>query len=61
MLEHGEQQPVRLGLHRSDYMLHRPAAAPGEDAAPVGILQVELNTIASSFGCLSTKVGVCSS
>ncbi|KAJ9512241.1 hypothetical protein QJQ45_012796 [Haematococcus lacustris] len=33
-----------LGLHRSDYMLDAPSAA---------FLQVELNTIASSFGCLS--------
>ena len=33
---------------RSDYMLHTPTNS---------LLQVELNTIASSFGCLSTLVG----
>jgi glutathione synthase len=38
-------QPVRLGLHRSDYMLDGPSG---------GILQVEINTIASSFGCASS-------
>lgn len=39
-----------LGIHRSDYMLHEQE---GDDR---NILQVELNTIASSFGSLSTKV-----
>ena len=34
---------------RSDYMVDEPSGS---------ILQVELNTIASSFGCLSTKVRV---
>lgn len=38
---------VVLGVHRSDYMLDAPSG---------GFLQVELNTIASSFGCLSTLV-----
>ena len=37
----------RLGIHRSDYMLH---------TAERQIKQVELNTIASSFAGLSTKV-----
>eukprot|EP00949_MAST-11_sp_MAST-11-sp1_P000241 g241.t1 len=41
-----EKQPIRLGILRSDYMLHEGG----------GILQVELNTIASSFGCLSSRV-----
>ncbi|KAI8475146.1 MAG: glutathione synthetase [Monoraphidium minutum] len=36
---------VVLGIHRSDYMLDAPSG---------GFLQVELNTIASSFACLST-------
>jgi len=36
-------QKIRLGIHRSDYMLHLDGK----------ILQVELNTIASSFGCIS--------
>ncbi|KAH9256239.1 glutathione synthetase [Batrachochytrium salamandrivorans] len=40
-------QKLQLGLHRSDYML---------DAATHRLLQIELNTIASSFGCLSARV-----
>ena len=41
----------QLACHRSDYMLH------GQDSLETAIpLQVELNTIASSFGCLSSKV-----
>eukprot|EP00878_Enallax_costatus_P022444 GHUV01023809.1.p1 GENE.GHUV01023809.1~~GHUV01023809.1.p1 ORF type:complete len:478 (+),score=162.56 GHUV01023809.1:1126-2559(+) len=36
---------VVLGVHRSDYMLDAPTG---------GFLQVELNTIAASFACLST-------
>eukprot|EP00775_Hariotina_reticulata_P013551 gene13551-13678_t len=36
---------VVLGIHRSDYMLDEPSG---------GFLQVELNTIAASFACLST-------
>jgi len=38
---------VCLGIHRTDYMLDTPSQ---------GFLQVELNTIASSFGCLSSQV-----
>ncbi|KAF5838969.1 eukaryotic glutathione synthase, partial [Dunaliella salina] len=38
---------VCLGIHRTDYMLDTPSE---------GFLQVELNTIASSFGCLSSQV-----
>ncbi|CAL5223694.1 g6247 [Coccomyxa viridis] len=41
----GEQ--VVLAINRSDYMLDEPSST---------LLQVELNTIASSFGCLSTQV-----
>ena len=45
----GTNFPERsLVLTRSDYMLHAPTST---------MLQVELNTIASSFGCLSTLVG----
>jgi glutathione synthase len=40
-------QPVRLGLHRSDYMI--------DDGASKQLLQVEMNTIASSFGCVSSR------
>ena len=43
---------VHMGLHRSDYMLNVDANS-GEEQP----LQVEMNTIASSFGCLSKKVG----
>jgi glutathione synthase len=46
VLAKGRTQKVVLGILRSDYMLHI-ADTP---------LQVELNTIASSFGCLSSKV-----
>ncbi|KAL9595774.1 MAG: hypothetical protein Q9219_006228 [cf. Caloplaca sp. 3 TL-2023] len=44
---------LSLGLFRSDYMVHKDPEAP--DGEPV-IKQVEFNTIASSFGGLSTKV-----
>lgn len=50
VMARGESQRIHLGLHRSDYMLHLPA--PG---AEVGLLQVELNTIAASFASISTK------
>jgi glutathione synthase len=41
----------RLGIHRSDYMLHQE-----QSDGPYVIKQVELNTIAASFACLSTRV-----
>ncbi|CAM9277047.1 unnamed protein product [Discosporangium mesarthrocarpum] len=47
--EGGARQSVCLGINRSDYMLH----APDEDGGVPHLLQVELNTIASSFGCMS--------
>lgn len=40
-------QDIRLGLHRSDYML---------DLATGDLLQVELNTISSSFAGLGSVV-----
>ena len=46
------KETVHLGLHRSDYMLNVDTNS-GEEQP----LQVEMNTIASSFGCLSKKVG----
>jgi len=52
----GEKQHLHLGMHRSDYMLHQPPTAEGEATPPMGLLQVELNTIASSFGSLSERV-----
>eukprot|EP00927_Polykrikos_kofoidii_P073666 TRINITY_DN69687_c0_g1_i1.p1 TRINITY_DN69687_c0_g1~~TRINITY_DN69687_c0_g1_i1.p1 ORF type:complete len:537 (+),score=70.84 TRINITY_DN69687_c0_g1_i1:44-1612(+) len=48
------RQPIYLGIHRSDYMLHEPAGTPAGEAR---FLQVELNTIASSFGALSSITG----
>ena len=41
----------RLGIHRSDYMLHQDV-----ESGRYVIKQVELNTIAASFACLSTRV-----
>ena len=47
-------QNVALGLLRSDYMLHQDTHGDiNTDPYP---LQVELNTIASSFACLSSKI-----
>lgn len=46
-------QDLTLGLFRSDYMVHLDPSSP--DASPT-IKQVEFNTIASSFGGLSTQV-----
>ena len=48
--EEGVRQPLCLGIHRSDYLLH---AAPGDGLVPK---QVEINTIASSFAGLSGLV-----
>jgi len=44
----GSGTKMELGIHRSDYMLHS-----GTEACPTSIYQVELNTIAASFPCLS--------
>ncbi|ETV66902.1 glutathione synthetase, variant 3 [Aphanomyces astaci] len=43
-------QTAALGIHRSDYMLHDD---PSNATSPQ-ILQVELNTIAASFACMSS-------
>ena len=45
---------VNLGILRSDYMLQQDYSAEGIVNRP---LQIEINTIASSFGCLSRKIG----
>jgi glutathione synthase len=45
------KEQVQVGLHRSDYMIN--VDENGKESP----LQVEMNTIASSFGCLSKKVG----
>jgi len=47
----GKTQKARLAILRSDYMLHTPV----KDEPPQ-MLQVELNTIASSFAGLSQRV-----
>eukprot|EP01134_Creolimax_fragrantissima_P002824 CFRG2824T1 len=49
-LEHGITQNIRMGLYRSDYMLDGP------DATTAKIKQVEINTIAASFGSLGSKI-----
>jgi glutathione synthetase len=49
----GYVQDLSLGLFRSDYMVHQD----NSQSTPVaGLKQVEFNTIASSFGGLSSKV-----
>jgi glutathione synthase len=45
----------RLGIHRSDYMLHTGGATDQQHDEPV-IKQIELNTIASSFASLACQV-----
>lgn len=45
----------RLGIHRSDYMLHRPDGDHGDDGG-YELKQVELNTIAASFAGLAERV-----
>lgn len=45
----------RLGIQRSDYMLHRSSKDSGDDDG-YAIKQVELNTIASSFAGLASAV-----
>ncbi|MED6169260.1 Glutathione synthetase [Stylosanthes scabra] len=47
MLEINKKEDIRLGLHRSDYML---------DEQTKSLLQIELNTISSSFAGLSSLV-----
>ncbi|KAL8819050.1 MAG: hypothetical protein Q9223_002428 [Gallowayella weberi] len=49
----GYVQDLSLGIFRSDYMIHKD---PEVRDAKSTIKQVEFNTIASSFGGLSTKV-----
>lgn len=48
----GLLQPLMLGIHRSDYMLHESL----EEKVPPRFLQVELNTIASSMGAHASNV-----
>ena len=46
------KESIQLGLHRSDYMLNTNDSNDNNEKP----LQIEINTIASSFGCLSEKV-----
>ena len=56
-----KKQHLYLGLNRSDYMIHDPPPSEKDvslfssNEGQGGFLQVELNTIASSFGALSNK------
>ncbi|KAG6580005.1 Glutathione synthetase [Phytophthora cinnamomi] len=52
--DEGVQQRAYLGIHRSDYMLHEPQTGVAGDSQR--LLQVELNTISSSFACISSLV-----
>ncbi|XP_031566892.1 glutathione synthetase-like [Actinia tenebrosa] len=55
----GIAQPISLGLLRSDYMLDsdkQGATSVKECDEQLNIKQVEVNTIASSFGCLGSKL-----
>lgn len=52
-IEEGDDQPLFLGIHRSDYMIDVGSDGRSEPS----LRQIELNTIASSFGCLSSIVG----
>jgi glutathione synthase len=49
----GYAQDISLGLFRSDYMVHED---PSQTNPAPGLKQVEFNTIASSFGGLSSQV-----
>ena len=51
-------QPISLGIFRSDYMLDsvNPQDPNGAVQGNLGIKQVEINTIASSFGGLSPQM-----
>jgi glutathione synthetase len=51
--EEGYVQDLSLGLFRSDYMVHKDPTKPDSVS---GLKQVEFNTIASSFGGLSSQV-----
>lgn len=52
----GYVQPISLGLFRSDYMVHQEmGVAEGQEQSVPQIKQVEFNTIASSFGGLSSR------
>src|SRR4051812_35893347 len=48
-------QPLSLGLFRSDYMVHWDTS---DEASVPHIKQVEFNTIASSFGGLSSQTSL---
>eukprot|EP00127_Corallochytrium_limacisporum_P000834 Clim_evm10s26 gene=Clim_evmTU10s26 len=53
VLAEGRTQVLNLGMHRSDYMLDSSKATCETDCAQ--IKQIEINTIAASFGGLGTQ------
>lgn len=50
------KQNIVLGILRSDYMIHQQHDASNSQAKDMKLLQVEINTIASSFFTLSSKI-----
>ncbi|EDO33034.1 predicted protein [Nematostella vectensis] len=52
----GIAQPISLSLLRSDYMIDSDKPTFNGDVNDLKIKQVEINTIASSFGCLGSKL-----
>jgi glutathione synthetase len=46
----------RLGIHRSDYMLHKEEDDDDSSSSHYQLKQVELNTIAASFAGLSSQI-----
>ena len=54
----GVAQDLQLGIHRSDYMFDVGNAVNGQlgDPSEFRLIQIEINTIASAFGCLSTRL-----
>ena len=55
----GVAQKLQLGIHRSDYMVDIVGEGDAEDggiSAGYRLTQIEMNTIASAFGCLSTRL-----
>ena len=54
----GVAQKLQLGIHRSDYMIDvgDKVDASAKDPSSFRLTQIEINTIASAFGGLSTRL-----
>ena len=52
----GVSQKLQLGIHRSDYMFDVGDAGQDGDPSAFRLTQIEINTIASAFGALSTRL-----